>query len=142
MTVAVLVWSALSFGCSRHAVAVQNSATSAVSQSSQVRKVVTLPSGYRLNLIQVGPIYSTTTHKLLALMVSYQTSIPLVDIAALGTEADGIFKYVRTDAEREGYSAVVLSATEPATGFGITQSSGYRFVYHRSTSGAWSRATN
>jgi len=73
-------------------------------------------------------------------MLSYQTDKPLSDVSALQREADGIFKYVRVDAERGGYSAMVLSATQDQGGVGPLQdAAGYRFVYERSASGQWKR---
>jgi hypothetical protein len=72
-------------------------------------------------------------------MLAYETDIPTSNLAALAREADGIFKYFHVDAERWGYSSATLSATEPARGFILTQSAGYRFGYERNQSGIWKR---
>jgi len=118
---------------------VQRSGVVVAPYSSQVRQVITLPSGYHLNLIRVGPVYSTTTHKVLGVMLAYQTKIPVNDVASLAREADGIFKFFRVNAERGGYSAAILSATEPDRGSGLVQNAGFRFVYERDKSRKWKR---
>lgn len=126
-------------GCAKHSAEPLHAGPPQTTQSSQVRQVVTLPSGYQLKLIQVGPMYSTTAHRNIAVMLAYETNIPLNDRASLAHEADGIFKYFRVNAERLGYSSAILSATEPAQGTIISHSDGFRFVYERSRSGTWRR---
>jgi hypothetical protein len=133
--IAVITLVATSVGCQKQVVTVNQSTKTWVSgMPAQVRAVTRLPSGYVLRVIQEGPLWSTTAHKVIALMLAYQTDLPVNDISDLKREANGIFKYVRGDAERGGYTAMILSATRISP---AGEESGYRFVYERSRSGMW-----
>jgi hypothetical protein len=129
----------VTFGCAKQAAVERNASNPEIPHSSQVRQVLTLPSGHQLKVIQVGPVYSTTTRRVLGVMIAYETDIPISNVAALAHEADGIFKYFHMDAERWGYSSAILSATEPVQGSFFSRSQGYRFVYERDHSGKWKR---
>jgi hypothetical protein len=110
--VAIMVLIAL-VACSKQSASTRRADVAPTTASGgQALRTEALPSGYRLLVIQEGPVYSATTHRVLGLMLSYQTNIPLSDVPALRRQADGIFRYVRVDAERGGYSAMVLSATQ------------------------------
>jgi hypothetical protein len=103
-------------------------------------KIVTLRTGQQLKALPgYGPLYSAETHKVLGLMVPYETDIDLNDMPALAHEADLIFADVRSNAEHGGYTSVILSATSPPSGLVFRRSKGYRFVYVRDSSGDWKR---
>jgi len=110
-----------------------------VLHSGRAQHIVTLPSGYRLKLIAVGPVYSAPKHQILGVMLQYMTDIPQTNLTSLAHEADAIFKYFHVDAERAGYSSAILAATEPARGFLLTRTDGYRFLYVRDQTGKWRR---
>ena len=72
IAVTTIVSLAVMAACVKQPTEVQRSEAVVAPYSSQVRQVITLPSGYHLNLIRVGPVYSTTTHKVLGIMLAYQ----------------------------------------------------------------------
>ena len=96
----------------------------------------TLPSGKQLKVLGIGEIHSNGPP---ALMLKYQTDIPITDVSRLAAEADEIWPVFRVNVERGGFSVAVISANEPPHGSIITSNSGYNFQYSKSGDGTWSR---
>jgi hypothetical protein len=100
-------------------------------------QVVTLPSGRHVKVLGVGKIAFSSGDT--ALMLKYETDVPLDDRARLSAEADDIWSSFRADVEKAGLSAGIVSANEHPTGGLITSNRGYNFVCTRGASGTWLR---
>ncbi len=74
-----------------------------------------------------------------ALMVKYETLVPIGDVTRLGLEADEVWAHFSPDADRAGLRNGILAATTPSTGGIITTSQGYNFVFVKSQEGTWRR---
>jgi hypothetical protein len=101
-------------------------------------QVQTLPSGKQIVVLGVGPIYFAKDNQT-ALMLKYQTTLSLEDRAALGKEADEIWSSFRVDVDQAGLPTGIISANEKPTGFIVTHSRGFNFVYTKSGNGQWTR---
>lgn len=67
-----------------------------------------------------------------ALILRYQTTLPLTNIAELTKEVDAVWNKFVVDAENRGFRSAVVSANEPPVGDGpVTKSKVYNFVYQR-----------
>jgi hypothetical protein len=97
----------------------------------------TLPSGKIVKVLGVTQMSFAKGDS--ALILKYQTDLPIDDIAALAKEADEIWPSFRVDVEKAGLSNAVMSATSPPNGFIVKQSKSYTFVYTRDQGGNWSR---
>lgn len=93
------------------------------------RKVKVLGEG-RVNFEQSGP----------ALMLRYQTDVPLADTAALRAEATDIWRDYESYADSSGVQGAVLSANTPPGGGIISRGGGYNFVYEKGADGHWHAA--
>jgi hypothetical protein len=92
-----------------------------------------LSTGNRVQIIQVGPLYSAAGWKALAL--KYQTSTPLSNIAQLRIEADEIWNRFIIDVEKSGDDAALITASEPNAG-AVNTHNEYNFVFQK-TDGVW-----
>ncbi len=96
-----------------------------------------LPSGKQLKIISVGKMFSSNSDP--ALILKYQTDLPIADKAALEKEVDEIWPSFQIDVEKAGLTTGVISANEKQVGFIITTSRSQNFVYKKSITGQWSR---
>ena len=112
----------------------------ACASPEQPRKLVKLPSGRQVSVLSVGKMYFGKGEP--ALMLKYQTDLPLADVSALETEADDIWLSFKEDVERDHLSNAIISATNRSTRGFISQSRSYNFVYQRSADGTWHRLAN
>jgi len=73
-----------------------------------------------------------------ALVMEYQTSIPIVNMAALRKEVDWIWDALRMDVENAKLKTGVIRAVHPDGGGGlVSQSKGYGFVFTKRDDGKW-----
>lgn len=93
------------------------------------RQVKVLGEG-RVNFEQSGP----------ALMLRYQTDIPLADTVALQAEAADIWRDYESHADNAGVRGAVLSANIPPGGGLISRGGGYTFLYEKGPDGHWHTA--
>jgi hypothetical protein len=71
-----------------------------------------LPSGRVVKVMGLGRVYLTDGGRW-AIVLKYETNVPMEDLAALRTEAMDIWTVFRTDADASGLSVAALSANEP-----------------------------
>ena len=72
-------------------------------------------------------------------MLKYQTELSIDDKSALEKEVDEIWEVFRKDVENAQLTSGIVSANEKPTGFIITHSRGFNFVFTKSAIGEWSR---
>lgn len=97
--------------------------------------VVTLPSGRDvrlLNMAQVGPPAAA------AVVLRYESSLPIADAGPVGREAREVWDHVRTHIENGGARAAVLQSTGSVDGWVFPFASSRRYGWNRADSGAWS----
>jgi hypothetical protein len=100
-------------------------------------KIVTLPSGRHIHVLGVGKIlFSGDTP---ALMLKYQTEIPLDDKPSLDKEVDEIWGSFQSDVEKAGLINAIVSANEKPAGFIVTTNKSYNYVYKHGPDGKWAR---
>ena len=97
-----------------------------------------LPSGKPVKVLGMTKMFFS--HGDPALILKYQTDLPIDDVPALTKEADEIWSSFRVNVESAGLSAGMISANTPPKGFILTTSKSYNFVYKKSADGQWSRA--
>ena len=107
------------------------------SQAQEPVKITTLPSGKQVKVISIGKIFFTEGKP--ALVLNYQTDLSIDDLPALEKEADEIWASFRIDVEKAGLDYGAVRANEKSSGFIITTSRGYGFVYERDAKGQWLR---
>ena len=112
----------------------------ACSPPEQPHKLVKLPSGRQVKVLSVGKMYFSKGEP--ALMLKYQTDLPIGNAAALDAEADDIWQSFKEDVERAHLSNAIISATSHATRGFISESRSYNFVYQKSAGGTWQRLAN
>lgn len=84
----------------------------------------------RISFPQSGP----------ALMLQYQTDVPLADTAALRAEAADVWRDYQARADSAGVQGAILSANMPPSGGLVSHSGGFNFVYRRGPAGEWRAA--
>jgi hypothetical protein len=97
---------------------------------------VKLPSGREIRILGVAKVYFSNGEA--ALMLRYQTAIPLDDVGTLQSEASEVWERFRIDIEKSGYTIGIVSANERHENLAVTPSRTFNFVYKKSTSGEWS----
>jgi len=95
-----------------------------------------LQSGKQVKVLGAAPLYNTSG-KRLGLMFKYETELKVTDKTALRKEADEVFAAIKPDAEKINESSVIVSAIEKASGFIVSKSQGYNFVYEKLPNGSW-----
>jgi hypothetical protein len=104
---------------------------------ASAQQIVTLPSGMRVHVLNIGPIkFGNGTS---ALVLSYQTELRVADVVALFKEVDEIWANFRPDVEGAGYTQAVISANEKANGTIVSVGKGYNFVFERAANGTWQK---
>ena len=103
-------------------------------------KLIKLPSGKQVKVLSVGKMYFGQGDP--ALLLKYETDLPIGDIPALQREADEIWQSFKEDVENAHLSNGIISATShPTPGF-ISRSQSYNFVFQKSADGTWHRMPN
>ena len=94
-----------------------------------------LPSGRVVKIAGVMKIAFSEGDS--ALMLKYFTDVSLTNTVALQDEATDIWQDFRSEVEKAGLKAAVLSANTMPHGI-ISQTSGFNFVYQKQPNGEWS----
>jgi len=94
----------------------------------------TLGSGKTVEILSMGPMMFGDGQK--ALMLKYQTALPIDDVVALRKEADEVWDRFVVDVEKAGYDQAIISANEPAQGTLVTHNKSYNFIYEKKD-GSW-----
>jgi hypothetical protein len=102
--------------------------------------LITLPSGKQFKVLKVVKMFASEGPP--ALMLQYQTSLPIDDVPSLEREADEVWSVFRPDVEKAGLVRAIVGPTTEPKGFLVTTSTSYNFVYARGADGAWSRRPN
>lgn len=71
-----------------------------------------------------------------ALVLNYETDIPIDDKVALRKEVDEVWEYLKGDVEREGLKAGIIRATH-VEGILLKSGKGYGFVFVKQGDGTW-----
>jgi hypothetical protein len=110
-------------------------AISACSQSVQPKRIVTLPSGKKIRVLDV--VQWKFSNGAPALMLKYETDLKVSDLEALKQEVAEIWPEFRKDVENGKFEAAIISANEVPQGFIVKRSNAYNFVYERQADGSW-----
>jgi hypothetical protein len=101
---------------------------------------VKLPSGRQIRILGVGKMYFSNDAT--ALMLKYQTAIPLDDARALEDEVNEIWERFRFDVEKAQLTVGIVSAQERSRGFIITFNRVRNFAFRKCpANGQWFRIT-
>lgn len=101
-------------------------------------KVFTLQSGKVVKILRVTPLLFSSGER--ALMLSYETEIPLDDKTALGREADEVWEKFKFDVEAAHLDDAFIDANAKPLGtafFNVNKS--FHFQYKLGSDGQWSR---
>jgi len=100
--------------------------------------LVELPSGRSVRLLalaQAGPEAQP------AVVLRYETSLPLADGTAIGVEAGQVWEKLRGQIESDGALAAVLQATGSVDGWVFPYASSRKFGWRREQGGNWTAVT-
>jgi hypothetical protein len=102
-------------------------------------RLLTLPSGAQVKVLGVQPLVFPKSGP--ALMLRYQTDLPVDDTTGLAREAEDIWALFRENAESAHVAGAVISAVAPPSGGMVSHTRGFNFVYVRDSAGIWQRAS-
>ena len=100
--------------------------------------LVSLPSGREVRFLTFAQGGSESQP---AIVLRYETSLPLHDDAAVSREAAEVWDKVRAQLESEGASSVVLQATGSVEGWVFPFALSRKFAWRRDEAGAWTVAS-
>lgn len=103
-------------------------------------KLVRLPSGKSVKVLSVGKVYFSKGEP--ALMLKYETDLPITDVAALEREADELWQSFQHDVENAHLKNAIISASSHPSGGFVSRSQSYNFVFQQSANGLWKRLPN
>jgi len=103
-------------------------------------KLVKLPSGRSIKVLSMMKMYFTNDQP--ALMIKYETDLPIDNVTALGKEVDDIWQTFQADVERAHVNGAIISATTPSSGGFVSTNQSYNFVFQKSGDGSWHRLSN
>jgi hypothetical protein len=95
----------------------------------------TLPSGKQIKITGRGRMHFTKGPD--ALVMNYETDIPIDDKVALRKEVDEIWTLFKIDVERAGLTNAAIRVTHPEGSGLITHAKGYGFVFEKRADGNW-----
>ena len=98
---------------------------------------LTLPSGKQVHLMAVAQM--TFPNGETALVLRYQTDLPIDDLPALRKEADEIWPWFQGDVERAKMKNGIVSAQERGLGSFFHIARNQNFVFERDAQGRWMR---
>jgi hypothetical protein len=101
---------------------------------------VSLPSGRTIRLISIGTMHFSSGGP--ALILEYETDLPMTDVSALEKEVDDIWQTFRADVEKANMSNAVISASSKPEGTIVKTGSSYKFVFQKGQDGSWRRLAN
>ena len=94
-----------------------------------------LPSGKQVKVTGVGPMSFQQGGS--ALVMNYETEIPIENLAALRSEVNEIWGVFQKDVEAAGVKAGVIRATHYEGSGLVRDGKGYGFVYVKGDDGKW-----
>jgi hypothetical protein len=94
-----------------------------------------LPSGKQIKVNSVGKMDFTDGGS--ALVMNYETEIPIKDKERLRKEADEIWSVFRKDVEKAELKAAAIRATHYEGSGAVRDGEGYGFVYVKGDDGKW-----
>jgi len=100
-------------------------------------RIVTLSSGKHVKVLSVRKVHFTNDKP--ALMLTYETDIPMNERVRLASEVDVIWREFRKDAEKAGVTNAIIAASSPSDGSMINSRSMYNFVFQKNKNGEWER---
>ena len=100
-------------------------------------ELVTLPSGKQVKVLGLYKI--AFSKDVPALMLKYETAIPIENREKLTQEADEIWRSFYADVEKAHLTTGIISANEHPRGFFVASGRGFNFVYNRRPDGSWFR---
>ena len=74
-----------------------------------------------------------------AVVIEYETNIPMSNMNALTAEADKLIKVFQADLQTAGVSTAVLRAIHFDNSGSVRNGNGYGFIYVKNTAGLWVR---
>ena len=97
---------------------------------------LTLPSGRQVTVLSIE---KTTLHQSdePALVLKYQTGKSFDNMNFVAAEVEEVWVAFRPIAEKQGFSAAVVVASEPPATFGLVKSAGW--VWKKGADGKWHR---
>ncbi|MFN2427428.1 MAG: hypothetical protein ABR587_13390 [Candidatus Binatia bacterium] len=96
--------------------------------------LVSLPSGREVRLLTFAQAGAPSQP---AIVLRYETSLPLTNGAAVSREAEEVWDKVRAQLESEGAHAAVLQATGSVEGWVFPFASSRKFAWRRDKGGEW-----
>lgn len=96
--------------------------------------LVELPSGRSIRLLALGHAGPQTQR---AVVLRYETTLPMNSAAAVGAEAAEVWEKLRGQIEAEGAHAAVLQATGSVEGWVFPFASSRKFGWQRRANGQW-----
>ena len=100
-------------------------------------KLVKLPSGKSVKVLSVMKMHFSQGEP--ALMLKYETDLPISNVAALESEVDEIWLGFQVEVENAQLKNAIVSATSHSSGGFVSRSEGRNFVFQKSANGAWQR---
>jgi tetratricopeptide (TPR) repeat protein len=95
-----------------------------------------VPSGTKVDILAVAPVRFTSGNGQ-ALMLKYETTLKVADKPRLEKEADDVWDLFRSEAEKSGTSAVILSANEKTSDGTVRVGHSFNFVIEKDAAGNW-----
>ena len=101
------------------------------------RRTLTLRSGRSIAVLGATMMHAPVRPA--ALMLQYETSLPVTDREALSREADEVWESFQPEVERARVNVGIISAVTRRSEGIFTRTSGYNFAYERGHDGSWHR---
>ena len=76
-----------------------------------------------------------------ALVMNYETNIPIEKMQALEVEVAGVWQIFQNQAEEAGISSAVIRAAHYEGTGAVREGNGYGFLFERDSAGQWQRMT-
>ena len=96
-----------------------------------------LPSGERVTIIGVNKLYYSAGSDW-ALVVNYESAVPLDRGDALRREVDDVWSVFKNKVDRAGVRYAIVSANAPTSGGIVTSRGSVSYLFTRASSGQWS----
>jgi Tfp pilus assembly protein PilF len=95
-----------------------------------------VPSGTKVDVLSISPVQSPGGIGQ-AVMLKYETTLKVADKPRLEKEADDVWDLFRSEVEKSGASAAILSAHEKTTGGTVRTGHSFDFVIEKDAAGKW-----
>lgn len=100
-------------------------------------QTTTLPSGRQVKVLKLMTMHFSNDSP--ALLLEYQTDIPIDKKTDLTAEVDDIWMSFREDVEKAKLDRGIIKASEKPTGFIIKKHKSFGFVFTKGADGSWIR---